>query len=593
MKNNYKFFLLCSTFVAVAFHSPILMAEDLTDAQTIESLENQPESSEENATSPLSEEVKSKESQDPAPAISDDVSKVESRGLLYGSQGLGSAVYYDSKRSDFVTLLNDIPARNNWAELQNLENKALLTAADASILEGKYDLDQAPDLLTLRLRALLKRGLIKQAFELYTLSEEQAFNEPIAHEGILSMLFNNEKALACVDTKTLTQRFSDIDFWKFMNAYCALTLMDDSTNADVTSKELIASSPYKTLAHVLSAPDIDFTYTPQSFDALDMFERAALVAEKKIKFPPVNPSMIKNIPGEHVQVFLTQNNLSLAEKMILTGHGIMTGVLAPSEMRNLMKEAYAHLKDGRRPAKGSVEELTFLLTDAEDKFWEGDKTLIVKDVFATVQSVNPAILVPFIPILQNSSALEFSPQNIEDALNVFLQTGNFVPARWIEEISSMGQDGMPNEGKLKKLTLAAYFLANPEELTPKDQDTIQVILSGNTDPNISILKNIIENIDNTDYDYANVTPENENGFDTVENNDYTLPPVQNLKELWKASQDSAVGKTVLLSASVMKSMPVAQINGKVFTLVTESLKKIGLIKSAKSLIAQAILEMQE
>jgi len=136
---------------------------------------------------------------------------IESTGLYLQDHqsSLGNGLYHGAKRGQIASLIRGIQDQAQWAAQSTLIKRLLLTQADTSILENDIPFSEESDLLAIRLKALLALGLQNQAFRLYSELDNTNTHNALHYYGVLSMLMSGEKALACVEIKTL---FPDCNF---------------------------------------------------------------------------------------------------------------------------------------------------------------------------------------------------------------------------------------------------------------------------------------------------------------------------------------------------------------------------------------------
>ena len=150
-----------------------------------------------------------------------------------------------------------------------LVSGVLLSTTIPSDLENDIEPAVGKDLLTLRLEKLIERGAYKQAFEIYSSLETEPYHERLARAGVLAMLYNGEKSLACLETNTVSSRFPKILFWSALSTYCSRSLSETPPEDATKNTSFEKISPNGVLAQLISDQNYNFIYTSQAYEAFD------------------------------------------------------------------------------------------------------------------------------------------------------------------------------------------------------------------------------------------------------------------------------------------------------------------------------------
>lgn len=514
--------------------------------------------------------------------------QAESTGLLTHTDGLGSGLYHDSSRRVITEVMPKIPVDTPWIGLKNLYNRFLLTAADSTQIKNDVEESARVNLLTLRIESLLRRGMNVQAFELYTKVSNVSDQDRLAQAGILSQLFNREKALACIDMKTMLPDFGKSGFWAEIDAYCVLTLSGKATPEQAT---VVQASNNNILKMLEKSQDYRMVYAADTFESLSLFERAIITAEGNLDISGLRLEECKNIPASHIQPILAQPGLDFTHRIVLTAEAVRKGVLPSQALIKLYKEIQVAYKDRKDFVPPGAENIALLYKHMHDTDFDFlKKREFLMSAFTLSDQYGTGILAPFVPmIVQYSPITDIDVKYLETALTLLILEKTVTPSLWVSKIKSLQVTSPADKLRNDRLYLAAYLLARHDDMSKEQVEHAKAILNETKDVTILNLKNIIENIDNAEPLYARVPYIYENDFDLAMNKGYTMPPVVFMDELKRAGEESITGDTIMLSNLVMQGGTVDDTHGTVLLAVAGSLKNVGLTRFAKEILAQAVL----
>lgn len=546
--------------------------------------------------------AKKEQKTESAETATSQFSDIESLGILEKPEqgSLGFGLYQGSDRHALTGLVRHLPSYSTWIGMQSLANRFLMTAADATKIDNNMKVSNGQDLLTLRIERLMARGLYEQAFALYSRVGDNPYDPLLMQYGIISMLLVKEKGAACLEMETAFSRNKDIPFWKALNAYCNLTISETS---DPAAKDAIAASEYKVLQSVIGAADYTFEYTPQAFEALSMFERGVLVADNRISIASLDQNNIRTIPSTHIQALLAKPELDNTVHILLLARAIETGVTDAKELQSLLKAIAKGFEMNGGSPKG-IEQLALLNKNSDVIFEDAVRAKNVSGLFDYAQQFSSALLIPFLPEIEKlDPATNLDPAKVRTAIEAFLIAERTIPTSWASQIAKMPVAGAPadTEGKStpagasidkERLLLAALLLTASDSGKEDTQNLLVSTLDSAKNPKIRELRNIIENIDNLGNSYARVRYVYENGFDSARNSNYTMPPAAYLSELENARERKATGEAIMLGHLVLQGTKGNTIYSGLLIEVLESLNSVGLTKSSREILAQAVLEME-
>lgn len=511
--------------------------------------------------------------------------KFESMGLFDASHknSLGAGIYHQSSRAALTKLLEQTKG-SQWIALEREINHFLLTTADASAIKNDITVSAGKDLFTLRLNALLKRGLNKQAFDLFTKIPDEITQDSLAYSGVLSMLLNKEKALACLETKTLLPRFKDKPFWQELDAYCTLSL---STQPHEAEQKTIENSNKKIIQSVLSSEDFKFEYETAVFSALSPLERAILTAEDRITLQ----NAYKDTPAQHIAPLLQQSHIDDETRILLTMQAIRHGILEIDALTSL----YESLNEKETSVKG-IGEIAVLYGETKEGWIPKKRKDKVERAFALAGKYGDLSLLPFLPVLMKMApGDDLSLINAKRSAYLSLYSDAPFPAEWIKDLQKLSFEGSDNknlEELRSQILYAAITLSKHknEDLEIAARKTIKPYQFSKN--NLAALKNITETIDISTDNSDKVQYIYENDFDLTENRSYTMPPPILMDTLRRSSENQDIGTTLFLSSAILGGIERKELYLGTLSDISIALRKTGSKQISRHMLAQAILEIE-
>ena len=518
-----------------------------------------------------------------------DFVALESAGLLSHSMplSLGNDLYRGSKRSDLVALMHLIPAHSESFTMQALATRFLLTAADAGAIKNDTAPEAGSDLLTLRLEKLIERGLYDKAFDLYSSLSVAPYHERLARAGVLAMLGNGEKALACIEIKSLFTRFKEKTFWQEVNAYCSLTL---SETLDEKYKSVIHQSQKSVLKLLTDWKAYRFPYTPEFYESISPLEKALVAAEGRLILSHFDSQSRSALPATHLQILL--KNKSTDQKpmgyALLLAEGIKKGVLSPKDLDAYYKKMVdkAEKKQSLVPDDDPLAKLVLITYATPEKI---DVFTFSSQIVETAHTHGPIFVTPFLSFLDSEHLQDISLEDTKNLLQAFFYAQKPVPVALIEKLGFFYSKMENKDGTISNLQAALNLMKLTSQ---EDQDhPIDIIDYFYKNELISTeeQQNIIENIDMPVNGHDNVSEVYENGFDKEINTEYIMPSFDIHKRLEETSYHHFLGETVVLSSLVLKTGGQTLLENAAFPLVLESFDKLGLNKETNRLAIEALL----
>lgn len=512
-----------------------------------------------------------------------DYTAIESLGIYdqVHEKSLGTSIYQGISRSELKFFMNEITT-SSWGAIDHVYNDLLLTSADANIINNDIPTDDSNNLLSVRLNALIKRGLAAQANSLYSKLEDVSQSESIARAGVLSFLFSGKKALACLDEKTLFPYFKDIDFWKDLDLYCTYTHITDK--AALAEKKDKAQSAV--LKSIIESDTYKLTYAPKIFAELSEFDRAILTADKRILLDAEHIPDMSQLPPLDITSLLLQNNISIENQAKLLSASVATGI---STKKDIIAFYTQILED--KENKSDIATLAKLYDETKDSFLGLKRDEKIAQAFTLSQQYGRELIIPFSPVLEKMKVgQDLSLDNAYHAALILTQNNDVLPGHWVKDLESLVNDKKNAYTKAYWLLLAlnALHISKDEDLIDDMDQALSIFINNNA--HAAAFKNIIENVDRTPVYSDKFRYVYENDFDSAWNTRYIMPPAILMDALEHSSENQHVGISLLISAYILGQIDANVIHERNLSDIIIALQKTGLETLSRNILAQAILE---
>lgn len=573
---SHKFLLMsaCAVFclgITPGWSTEIVETEQLepVQAEQLDAVEAQPAI--EDAGQDVATAAEEETNQVPHKAPTQvDYKKLESAGLYSNPKdgSLGRDLWKNATRSTIIRDLRDMPVSSRDPNVQKLIFGVLLSQTDAGFIQNDISPEPGWDLLTLRLEKLIEAGAYRQAFDLYSTVNGEPYNEHLASAGIISMMLNGEKSLACVEANTGKEQFGDVKFIDDVLKFC-----DEATPEPV---------PYN--------------YNPESFGKLSLLERAFITASGKIDFNNSGIDPFK-VPAADIQILLSSENLSLKNRFLLTASAVSWG-LANSKDMSVMYKATVGPASGDDPASLKIpptaedwEKIPYYYTLAFNAPDDAAQWNNLRQALALAPTYGTAILSPFAELIYKAEPNGATPQEIESAFRIINADGHIPGNNWIEQINTLpekGSNDAENE-RISALKMTYKLLKNNDKNESKQSKDSSAALSMEQKKRGYLSKVIIENVDSKQADSNNANRIYEKEYNLTFKQDYVMPSGYVWNRLMRTNQDSSIGETVLLSASVLQVSDLGDVYPDLLADTLESLNKVGLTDISTDLAMSAVL----
>ncbi|MCD8571509.1 MAG: hypothetical protein LRY76_08365 [Alphaproteobacteria bacterium] len=531
-----------------------------------------------------------KQENKPAKLLKVDFADLESKGLYYSPQdgSLGRDLWSHTRRSAVLEYLPALPSAGESPLLQIFTNGLLLSKANADLIENDVAPEPGQDILTLRLMKLMDLGMTDQALKIYSDLGQPPYHPNLAQAGIMALLFNAEKSLACLEYKTVEDRNFSGEFWTDIALYCDYVLEDKKPPS--AALENINSTAVK---RILSGGAFTFSYDAKKLAAVPLFDRAILTAENIINFGGLGMDGIRRISPEHLTLALKKPNLSKQDEFLITMKMVEYGLKSRIEW----EKTYAGYKFGGAADEQKVidvdalpgwQHLPALYQNAKAVGKGAQQQAILMQALNYINTYGPASIYPFADMLLALPADNLSTGELSKIARIAHGADKDIPASWFDSLKKRKLGGERETA----LFMIAYLSKAYQRAGSEDKN---VIIKAVESINNSKLKEsfiiIIENVDKPLTEQHNAGRVYENDLDLTFAGSYVMPSKRVWDRLIASSQDQRIGETVLLGTLLLNGKTVMDLYPGVLSDILESLRAVGLTRFSKSMAQEALLEV--
>ena len=522
---------------------------------------------------------------------------LESLGTLSTSSGgsLGIDLWDGSTRGQVLQLVNQLPPPRYYGILQRMNQRALLTSADATLMGSRGTIQSGEDFQTVRIEKLLDTGSYLQAAQLYMTDQAVAYHERLARAGVQSLFLSRQPTIACLETKTMMVRFDDQPFWNQASVICDYIL---GKMAGQILKNFVDRPEVKpivnesrVLAYVFDKPG--YKITPKDFGDLKDYtplEIALLLNDRRISLAKFNSSDIQNAPSHTLGVIMMVQDAPGELKLSLWNEALRRGMITLTELGTFYSDVKLDSKDPQQ-AKGWLVLPAYyqIMTAARDK---DQKKKLGHDALTQLSGqFPPGSLTPFAEYLPSLAAEGLSPESIRRITRIGLLSGAPISRSMERNLWNQAESGGANNEALW-LALANAALQNfSTEEMPK-VDVFQELTGKLPETSKTLVLALIEKLDSSGKLHNISTDkvyEKQDGLTSHANYNYVMPSSDLMENLSAAYKDKRLGEVILLSSIALGDIPPSKLDPAAITEVIEGLKTVGLTSEARELASEVIL----
>ncbi|MFP4314474.1 MAG: hypothetical protein ACLFR0_09145 [Alphaproteobacteria bacterium] len=514
---------------------------------------------------------------------------LESFGLYTNPRegSLGRDLWDNSRRSLITGLLPKLPLPGKSPSQQKMLMGALLTAANARLIEDDIDIEPGKDVLTLRLEKLNAMGAYKQSFQIYSALGSEPYHINLAKAGTTALLFNGERSLACLEYKTMEDRAFESEFWNEITRYCRYVLAGENKEDVKNAQSGLKESKLPTLRSIAANKDYSINHGTNSFKKISELEKAILVAENRVNWPDISTAFLQKLPLNQLGIFLARPDLEPTEEFLIKVQAAKRGLIHPHMLGEFYDDIYENELRQAESADGlGWKKIAYAYHHLQKERADSDKWQHILSVYPFIDTYGPIVLSPFAAHMQTINIEGQSDSIIENALRIINYAGENIPGQWIKHFESRENSS--------KFDLSLYFLAQIWQEESSDDmledPKIQAFLQDRGKKLQLNYYNIIENLDKRFENIHNADEIYGNELDLTFTENYVMPMPRVWDRFVNSSQNKRIGETVLLSTVMLRKQSLGYHYPGVARDVLLSFNNVGLTKTSKNLVLELVLE---
>lgn len=523
-----------------------------------------------------------------------DYDQIESIGLYEtpSDGNLGRDLWDKSRRSFLVEMIPNIPAPNPKSFThQRMVAGLLLSQSNAALIDNDIDAEPGMDIFTLRMNHLLRMGAYKQAFDMYAKLGEEPYHPSLAKAGILSMLYNGERSLACLEYKTMEDRDFTEEFWTDIALYCDYALSEGNA-AD--ARAALAGSNLQVLKDIAANSQYKVAYSGQRLGAMSDTERAILVAENRINWPEISGKLVATMPMEHLGILIARKALKNPERFVVMSGAANRGLVSNTMLRGFYSRVFdEELRQRENPQNLGWKQIVYSYVMTGRAKTNNEKWSYINQALELLPSYGAGAFIPFGQLLQPLEADKQSATTINRALRVINASGENIPGRWVKHYMADAPSGRFGQ----KMFLISGISSSISSETLLGSPSLQDYFNNFKKNESKQYYNIIENLDSDDGNIHNATNVYVNDKDSGDGEATDTAGkgfAQTSPRMWEllrgSGQNKRIGETVILSTVILDSHRLMDLDPLVVGDVLRNLNNVGLTNTSKALAIEAIRE---
>ena len=527
-----------------------------------------------------------------------DYERIEAYGLLtnISDGGLGIDVWKGSRKLFLLSILRDMPSLSGYRTTQGLMRRALLTRNDVTMMDSESKTEPGNDFLTARIEKLIETGDFGDAMKLYTKNPDQPYHEHLARAGILSMMFDGQRALACLEAKSLDSSYNDVLFWQQLLVICdyfMASMSDEKPSKDITDSESLAAS--KVLQKIVKKSSFRYTLQrPSDFESLTALEKATLINSNRIDYSALKSANIDAFSPLSTALFLQDKNLPNRLRFNVLVHRVAQGLNDTESLVDFYKSiTFKAAPEGAEPLADYKDikgwkRLPYLYKAAAAAR-KKEMATITSQALALDNMYNTAAFLPFIPYLEDSNPADIPVESIRTAMRVYALASHKAPKAWSKKWAATKTKSNTDD----LITLAYNLVTNtPVTLskTKKNKDDAAAKAPSLTSSQRQIISMLEEKLDKSQkFHKDGASKAYEKSLDLTFGEGYVMPSIGLMDNLEKAEEDRRLGEIVLLSSIALNEVPPEKMYAGLLRKVMYGLETVGLTKEARELAMEVVL----
>jgi|GEM_PF-1610994 len=537
------------------------------------------------------EEIVAEEPKRPA-TLDVNMRRLESHGLWSTPKdgGLGRDMWNNTSRDAITHLLPLMSTQTKDWLVQRLRNSLLLTSANALLIKDDKNEKQKAgnDLFTLRLETLLEIGAYDYAAQFYALLDnEEPYHPRLARAGILTQMLGGQKALACLEYKSVSDRdFSSAahpDFWHDIALYCAYALQ--SKDNSMQERQALKNAKSTALRNIGKNDKYQVGYNPARFQKYGMMSKAVLKAEGRILQSTLGGTDFAAIPPAHLELLYDEDNSSPRTKLLIHLQRLNYGLTDLPAVEDFLKRETQQLQSEGPKGWQNIPAFYKNMADAQSS---EDKAALFRDHLYLEKNHGRAVFIPVAKFIRTIDKDHMDDAELLTAMRILMQADLSMPAKWTNFVL---KDKNPALKTKNQQRIFAISIANlPIHRVTKDQiEQFNSILSTNNIIHEEILEIVIENLDKAFENNHNLFKVYEKGALTSSIQSYFLPSANIWEALRQAETDQSIGTIIMLNTLILRELHEKDIYPGLVHDMIKSLNNVGLTNISKDLAMRQFL----
>ena len=515
-----------------------------------------------------------------------DFSQIEPLGLISESEGgFGEDVWLGTDRDRALDLMSQAPSITYYPMVQDMLRRLYLTRAKPEYFSRNHAPEAGGDYLTLRLQRLNDMGLFEYSTKLYSLITDVPYHEKLARAGVLAMMEGGKASLGCLETRTVLDRFGQLEFWQTLDAICDLRESGArSAGRAIEGNDIdLTGSASPVIARIAADPSYIFApASQQDIDRLAPLERAALQASGSLSFARYRFDPQQPVSPVAFGMMLGDAKLDETRKFVTLVQSVAFGLRPASDVQlryDLVKNDTTHKPEGWRLLAALYAKAGLL--DAGPQ-----QNTVIRQAMAMGHHYGGTYaLTPYAGILASADPGGFHDSEVTDAVRIMIAGGVAVPTAWLQRLV----DSTRNESDLD-LFLAAAVDSDLSTVLTINNSHLDGLFANLSNAKKTMLGVLFSELDQGNHLKAWMAPDIYEKFMYLTAHlDYGMDNGRLASDLLQAYKDKKLGESIVLTAIALRDVQPADLDPKLAGTIIGGMKTVGLTKEARLIAAGVIM----
>jgi len=540
----------------------------------------------------VSAQAESDEKKRPA-VLKAKITPIESLGVFTTPQqgSLGRDLWSNGDRRNISALMSALPSKTENYALQRLRNGILLTAANTQLLKDKDPAQDGADMFTLRLENLLRIGAYDYAAKMYEKLDDEPYHPRLAKAGIITLMLQGEKALGCLEYKTVADRdFSEAaekdTFWGDIALYCdfALKTGDESKVA----LKALKGADNKILKNIAVNSNYKTNYSKQRFQKMDLFSKAILKADDRILKSNLTSINFNDLPPSHIELLYSEDDVESNPRtpMLLNIQRLRWGYTDALQVRSFFQRNKKVLNKGEATGWRRIPSFYQKMDETTS---EEEKLNVFSNHLHLKKSYGTAVFLPVIKHLRDIEEDNLNNAQRIGLIRIFHHAGLNWPSKWTKNVLENAKTPLGGTTSQRLFAVSVNNLS-ANKIEKGDIEQFNSILDKNKVIQEEILKIVIEKLDKPLTNNHNHIKVYEKDALTSPVRTYSLPHQSLWNGLRQAGNGQSISEVLLLTTLIMHDLQGIKIYPGIMQDTFKSLNAVGLTNVSKDLTNDLFLE---